>query len=42
MKYHGLEHMGMGTPRKIIHKMRVHNGTELVEDREQFILRLFA
>ena len=42
--YGYLEHMGMGIPRKIIHGMRVHNGTEpgLVEDQEQFILRLFA
>jgi ATP-dependent DNA helicase RecG len=42
--YGYLEHMGMGVPRKIIHGMRVHNGTEpgLVEDQEQFILRLFA
>src|ERR1035437_7825269 len=39
--YGYLEHMGMGIPRKIIHGMRVHNGTEpgLVEDQEQFILR---
>jgi ATP-dependent DNA helicase RecG len=42
--YGYLEHMGMGIPRKIIHGMRVHNGTEpeLVEDQEQFTLRLFA
>jgi hypothetical protein len=34
----------MGIPRKIIQGMRLHNGTEpgLVEDQEQFILRLFA
>jgi ATP-dependent DNA helicase RecG len=42
--YGYLEHMGMGIPRKIILGMRAHNGTEpeLVEDQEQFILRLFA
>jgi len=42
--YGYLEHMGMGIPRKIIQGMKIHNGTEpeLVEDQEQFILRLFA
>jgi ATP-dependent DNA helicase RecG len=42
--YGYLEHMGMGIPRKIILGMRAHNGTEpgLVEDEEQFILRLSA
>lgn len=42
--YGYLEHMGMGVPRKIIHGMRVHNHTEpgLIEDQEQFTLRLFA
>jgi ATP-dependent DNA helicase RecG len=42
--YGYLEHMGMGIPRKIIQGMRLHNGTEpgLVEDQEQFMLRLFA
>lgn len=41
--YKYLEHMGMGIPRKIIRGMQAHNGTtpELVEDGEQFILRLF-
>jgi ATP-dependent DNA helicase RecG len=42
--YGYLEYMGMGIPRKIIQGMRLHNGTGpgLVEDQEQFILRLFA
>jgi ATP-dependent DNA helicase RecG len=42
--YGYLENSGMGIPRKIIRGMRMHNGTEpdLVEDQEQFILRLFA
>jgi ATP-dependent DNA helicase RecG len=42
--YRYLEHMGMGVPRKIIQGMWVHNRTEpeLIEDVENFILRLFA
>ncbi len=42
--YSYLEHMGMGIPRKIIRGMQTHNNTtpELVEDGEQFILRLFG
>ncbi len=42
--YGYLEHMGMGIPRKIIRGMQTHNHTtpELVEDGEQFILRLFG
>lgn len=42
--YSYLEHMGMGIPRKIILGMQIHNNTtpELVEDGEQFILRLFG
>jgi len=42
--YGYLEHMGMGIPRKIVHLMREQNGTEpeLIEDGEQFILRLIA
>lgn len=42
--YSYLEHMGMGIPRKIIRGMQIHNNTtpELVEDGEQFILRLFG
>lgn len=42
--YGYLEHMGMGVPRKIIQGMRVHNHTEpeLIEDVEQFTLRLLA
>ena len=42
--YGYLEHMGMGIPRKIIHGMRAHNGTEpqLVEDGERFLLRLLV
>jgi ATP-dependent DNA helicase RecG len=42
--YGYLEHMGMGIPRKIIRGMQTHNHTspELVEDGEQFVLRLFA
>jgi ATP-dependent DNA helicase RecG len=40
--YGYLEHMGMGIPRKIIHGMKAHNGTEpqLIEDGERFLLRL--
>ena len=40
--YGYLEHMGMGIPRKIMHSMREHNGTDpdLVEEDERFILRL--
>ena len=42
--YGYLEHMGMGIPFKIIRGMRLHNHTEpeLIEDEEQFILRLIA
>ena len=42
--YGYLEHMGMGVPRKILQGMRVHNHTEpeLIEDVEQFTLRLLA
>lgn len=42
--YGYLEHMGMGVPRKIVQGMRAHNRTEpgLIEDAEQFTLRLFA
>lgn len=42
--YGYLEHMGMGIPRKIIRGMQTHNHTtpELVEDGEQFVLRLFG
>lgn len=41
--YRYLEHMGMGVPRKIIHGMRTHNGTEpeLLAEDERFTLRLF-
>ncbi len=41
--YGYLEHMGMGIPRKIMHSMREHNGTDpdLVEEDERFILRLW-
>ena len=40
--YGYLEHMGMGVPRKIVKGMQKHNGTtpELVEDEEQFVIRL--
>jgi ATP-dependent DNA helicase RecG len=43
-EYGYLEHMGMGVPRKIVLSMKAHNGTdpELVEDHENFILRLTA
>lgn len=42
--YGYLEHMGMGVPRKIIRGMRDHNGTEteLIEQDERFVVRLFA
>ncbi|MGH9352162.1 MAG: ATP-binding protein [Terriglobia bacterium] len=42
--YGYLEHMGMGVPRKIIRLMQEHNGTgpDLVEDGEQFTVRLWA
>jgi len=42
--YGYMEHMGMGVPRKIIKGMKAHNNTEpdLIEDEEQFILKLFA
>ena len=42
--YRYLEHMGMGVPRKIIKGMREHNGseTDLIEEDERFIVRLFA
>ena len=42
--YRYLEHMGMGVPRKIIKGMKEHNGseTELIEEDERFIVRLFA
>ena len=42
--YRYLEHMGMGVPRKIIKGMKEHNGseTDLIEEDERFIVRLFA
>ena len=42
--YRYLEHMGMGTPRKIIKGMRDHNGTEpdLIVNGERFTVRLYA
>ena len=42
--YGYLEHMGMGVPRKIVRGMQEHNQTDsdLVEDGERFIVRLFA
>ncbi len=41
--YGYLEHMGMGIPRKIVRRMREHNGTvpDLIEDDERFVVRLW-
>ena len=41
--YAYIEATGLGVPRKIIHGMREHNGTEpdLVEEEDQFIVRLW-
>ena len=41
--YAYIEATGLGVPRKIIHGMREHNGTEpdLVEEEDRFIVRLW-
>ena len=42
--YGYVEHLGMGVPRKIIRGMKEYNGSdsELIEDGERFIVRLFS
>ena len=41
--YHYIEATGLGVPRKIIHGMRAHNGTDpdLVEQDDRFLVRLW-